>query len=129
MKVSTWKNLYIVDRTEKNMGGINLDFDKFLYFGHLETLHSSSFSTVSNFFFNQQMAFTGSKKWYRTGISSPQPAPLFTLFPTASSFMQQLGRVRHTDTFSHTLRVPNNSFPAFFKNIFHPPTLILFQPS
>ena len=55
-KVLTWKNHYTVDRAEK-IEGIKLDFDKFLYFRHLETLHSSSFPNDSNFFFNQSMVF------------------------------------------------------------------------
>ena len=57
MKVLTWKNLYILDRAEKIKKRINLDFDKFLYFRHLE-----SFSTVPNFSFNQSMAFAGPRK-------------------------------------------------------------------
>ena len=48
----------------KKMKKIKLDFDKFLYSRHLETLQSSSFSTVSNFYFNQSMAFAGPRKWY-----------------------------------------------------------------
>ena len=45
------------------MKGVKLDFDKFLYFRHLETLHLRSyFPTVSNFFLNQSMAFTGLRK-------------------------------------------------------------------
>ena len=64
MKVLTWKDLYIVSREEKKIKLKKLDLDKFLDFRHLETLHSSSFSTVSNFFYNQSMAFAGLRKWY-----------------------------------------------------------------
>ena len=49
MKVVTGKNLYIAEKAEKKFKRIKLDFDKFLYFRHLETLHSSSFLTVSIF--------------------------------------------------------------------------------
>ena len=60
MKVLTWRDLYIVSREAKKKK--KLDLDKFLDFRHLETLHSSSFSTVSNFFYNQSMAFAGLRK-------------------------------------------------------------------
>ena len=62
MKVLPWKNLYIADSAENVFKGIKFDFHKFLYFRHLETLHSSSFSTISNFLFNQSVAFAGPRK-------------------------------------------------------------------
>ena len=54
---------------EKNERNKTYFFGKFLYFRYLETLTSSSFSTDS-YFFNQSMAFAGTRKRYWTGTSA-----------------------------------------------------------
>ena len=55
----------------KKMKRIKFEFGKFLHCRYLESLHSRFFSTVSDFLFNQSMAFAGPRKGFPTGISSP----------------------------------------------------------
>ena len=97
MKVVTEKNLYIAEKAEKKFKRIKLDFDKFLYFRHLETLHSSSFLTVSIF-----LGLLQDQEMYGTGISNPYLPPQFTLSPTISASMKQSKRVTN-NMFLHVI--------------------------
>ena len=77
MNVLIRKNLYITTDKKTQVS---------FYFRHLETLHLSSFSTLSRFFFNQSMAFAGPRKENDTELEFPAHNHLRTIYPSRNDF-------------------------------------------
>ena len=106
MKVVTGKNLYIAEKAEKKLKRIKLDFDKFLYFRHLETLHSSSFLTVSIFLGLLQDQENDMKQEFPTHISLHN-----LLFPLRSLLPWNKAKEWQTICFYMSFwSMPNNRF-------------------